>query len=119
MKLQILDKEALQRPSHSRTIKKRFYVKYIKHLALKRLTLEVNSLVLQNIHFTFTNKIFFFTVQTISTITLAEAAHREYQGGNYESAEKLCMQWWRRETDSTGCLLLLSSIHFQCRRLDQ
>jgi len=59
------------------------------------------------------------SVQTVSTLALAEAAHREYQAGNYESAEKLCMQWWRRETDSTGCLLLLSSIHFQCRRLDQ
>ncbi|XP_065668956.1 UDP-N-acetylglucosamine--peptide N-acetylglucosaminyltransferase 110 kDa subunit isoform X1 [Hydra vulgaris] len=58
------------------------------------------------------------TVQ-VSTLALAEAAHREYQAGNYDRAEKLCMQWWRRETDSTGCLLLLSSIHFQCRRLDQ
>ncbi|XP_032219900.1 UDP-N-acetylglucosamine--peptide N-acetylglucosaminyltransferase 110 kDa subunit isoform X2 [Nematostella vectensis] len=53
------------------------------------------------------------------TATLAELAHREYQSGNYDRAEQICMQLWRREPDNTGVLLLLSSIHFQCRRLDR
>ena len=29
------------------------------------------------------------------------------------------MQLWRQESNNTGVLLLLSSIHFQCRRLDK
>jgi protein O-GlcNAc transferase len=51
--------------------------------------------------------------------TLAEMAHREYQTGNYNRAEQLCMQLWRRDPSNTGVLLLLSSIHFQCRRMDK
>ena len=50
---------------------------------------------------------------------LLELAHREYQAGDYENAERHCMQLWRQETNNTGVLLLLSSIHFQCRRLDK
>uniref|UniRef100_A0A8C5QYI0 UDP-N-acetylglucosamine--peptide N-acetylglucosaminyltransferase 110 kDa subunit n=1 Tax=Leptobrachium leishanense TaxID=445787 RepID=A0A8C5QYI0_9ANUR len=50
---------------------------------------------------------------------LAELAHREYQAGDFEAAERHCMQLWRQEPDNTGVLLLLSSIHFQCRRLDR
>ncbi|XP_046372037.1 UDP-N-acetylglucosamine--peptide N-acetylglucosaminyltransferase 110 kDa subunit-like isoform X1 [Haliotis rufescens] len=50
---------------------------------------------------------------------LAELAHREYQAADYEHAEQHCMQLWRQEPDNTGVLLLLSSIHFQCRRLDR
>ena len=50
---------------------------------------------------------------------LAELAHREYQAGEYELAEQHCNQLWRSEPDNTGALLLLSSIHFQCRRLDK
>ena len=50
---------------------------------------------------------------------LAELAHREYQAGDYDSAEQHCMQLWRQEPENTGVLLLLSSIHFQCRRLDR
>ncbi len=50
---------------------------------------------------------------------LAELAHREYQAGDYDSAEKHCMQLWHQEPDNTGVLLLLSSVHFQCRRLDK
>ncbi|KAK3577263.1 hypothetical protein CHS0354_030548 [Potamilus streckersoni] len=50
---------------------------------------------------------------------LAELAHREYQAGDYESAEQHCMQLWKQEPDNTGVLLLLSSIHFQCRKLDR
>lgn len=50
---------------------------------------------------------------------LAELAHREYQSGDYERAEQHCMQLWRQEPDNTGVLLLLSSVHFQCRRLDK
>jgi len=50
---------------------------------------------------------------------LLELAHREYQSGDYESSERHCMQLWRQEPNNTGVLLLLSSIHFQCRRLDK
>lgn len=50
---------------------------------------------------------------------LAELAHREYQRGDYESAENHCMQLWRQDSTNTGVLLLLSSIHFQCRRFDK
>lgn len=50
---------------------------------------------------------------------LAELAHREYQTGDYENAEKHCMQLWRQDPSNTAVLLLLSSIHFQCRRLDK
>ncbi|XP_073976019.1 O-linked N-acetylglucosamine (GlcNAc) transferase sxc isoform X1 [Rhodnius prolixus] len=52
-------------------------------------------------------------------LSLLELAHREYQSGDYENAERHCMQLWRQETNNTGVLLLLSSIHFQCRRLDK
>ncbi|KAL7299273.1 hypothetical protein TKK_0007857 [Trichogramma kaykai] len=50
---------------------------------------------------------------------LLELAHREYQAGDYDNAERHCMQLWRQESNNTGVLLLLSSIHFQCRRLDK
>lgn len=52
-------------------------------------------------------------------IGLLELAHREYQSGDYDSSERHCMQLWRQEPNNTGVLLLLSSIHFQCRRLDK
>jgi len=59
--------------------------------------------------------------QTIAiTVTgLAELAHSEYQAGDYENAEKHSMQLWRQDPTNTGVLLLLSSIHFQCRRYDK
>ncbi|GAB6030284.1 hypothetical protein CHUAL_005959 [Chamberlinius hualienensis] len=50
---------------------------------------------------------------------LAELAHREYQAGDYDNAERHCMQLWRQEPNNTGVLLLLSSIHFQCRKLER
>lgn len=50
---------------------------------------------------------------------LLELAHREYQAVDYENAERHCMQLWRQDSSNTGVLLLLSSIHFQCRRLDK
>jgi len=52
-------------------------------------------------------------------ISLVELAHSEYQAGDYENAEKHCMQLWRQDQTNTGVLLLLSSIHFQCRRYDK
>lgn len=58
-------------------------------------------------------------IQQLSTVGLLELAHREYQAGDYENAERHCMQLWRQETNNTGVLLLLSSIHFQCRRLEK
>lgn len=59
------------------------------------------------------------SLEKIDSATLAELAHAEYQRGSYDRSEQLCMELWRREPDNTGCLLLLSSIHFQCRRLDK
>uniref|UniRef100_A0A8C3AAD5 UDP-N-acetylglucosamine--peptide N-acetylglucosaminyltransferase 110 kDa subunit n=1 Tax=Cyclopterus lumpus TaxID=8103 RepID=A0A8C3AAD5_CYCLU len=59
------------------------------------------------------------TKNMLSFQGLAELAHREYQSGDFEAAERHCMQLWRQEPDNTGVLLLLSSIHFQCRRLDR
>lgn len=38
---------------------------------------------------------------------------------DYENAERHCMQLWRQDSSNTGVLLLLSSIHFQCRRLEK
>jgi protein O-GlcNAc transferase len=69
----------------------------------------------------FLNNFFYnFNLELFYTfLGLAELAHREYQAGNYENAEQLCMQLWRQEPDNTGVLLLLSSTHFQCRRLDR
>ncbi|XP_045769212.1 UDP-N-acetylglucosamine--peptide N-acetylglucosaminyltransferase 110 kDa subunit [Maniola jurtina] len=58
-------------------------------------------------------------IQQLSTVGLLELAHREYQAGDYDSAELHCMQLWRQDGTNTGVLLLLSSIHFQCRRLDK
>nr|CAB3264558.1 UDP-N-acetylglucosamine--peptide N-acetylglucosaminyltransferase 110 kDa subunit [Phallusia mammillata] len=55
----------------------------------------------------------------LDSSALAELAHREYQAGDYENAERHCMQLWQQEPDNTGVLLLLSSIHFQCRRLEK
>lgn len=52
-------------------------------------------------------------------IGLLELAHKEYQTADYENAERHCMQLLRQEGNNTGVLLLLSSIHFQCRRLDK
>lgn len=56
---------------------------------------------------------------TTANVGLAELAHQEYQAGDYENSEQHCMQLWRQEPDNTGVLLLLSSIHFQCRRLER
>lgn len=55
----------------------------------------------------------------LCSLGLAELAHREYQAGDYENAERHCMQLWRQDPTNTGVLLLLSSIHFQCRRYDK
>jgi len=55
----------------------------------------------------------------ITSTGLAELAHSEYQAGDYENAEKHSMQLWRQDPTNTGILLLLSSIHFQCRKYDK
>ena len=62
---------------------------------------------------------FFYKGSIHFSLGLAELAHREYQAGDYERSEQHCMQLWRHEPENTGVLLLLSSIHFQCRRLDK
>merc|ERR1712142_364544 len=51
--------------------------------------------------------------QVATTQALAELAHREYQSGDYTSAELHCFQLWQAEPTNIGALLLLSSIHFQ------
>ncbi|KAI0981546.1 hypothetical protein GJ496_005299 [Pomphorhynchus laevis] len=51
--------------------------------------------------------------------TLAEIANTEYQNGHYDLAEQYCMLMYQREPDNTGVLLLLSSIHFQCKRYEK
>lgn len=51
--------------------------------------------------------------------SLAELAHREYSVGNYDRAEQLCMELWKKDPTNTGVLLLISSIHFQSRKLDK
>lgn len=56
---------------------------------------------------------------SIHNTGLLELAHREYQAVDYENAERHCMQLWRQDSNNTGVLLLLSSIHFQCRRFDK
>ena len=50
---------------------------------------------------------------------LTELAHKEYQSGQYDKAEQHAMQLHRQEPENTGCLLLLSSINFQSRKLDK
>lgn len=55
----------------------------------------------------------------LTSVGLLELAHKEYQTSDYENAEHHCMQLLRQESNNTGVLLLLSSIHFQCRRLDK
>lgn len=58
-------------------------------------------------------------MQLLICLGLLELAHREYQAGDYENAERHCMQLFRQDQTNTGVLLLLSSIHFQCRRLEK
>jgi len=49
---------------------------------------------------------------------LLEQAHREYQTGDYVSAEIHCRQVYQTDPQSPAVLLLLSSIYFQKRLLD-
>ncbi|XP_015522340.1 UDP-N-acetylglucosamine--peptide N-acetylglucosaminyltransferase 110 kDa subunit isoform X2 [Neodiprion pinetum] len=85
--------------------------------AVNSLVINPDSGTLQSIH-TLQNGQNMLVV-TQDAQGLLELAHREYQAGDYENAERHCMQLWRQETNNTGVLLLLSSIHFQCRRLDK
>ena len=62
---------------------------------------------------------FWSSVLVVGGSGLAELAHREYQAGDYDNAERHCMQLWRQDPTNTGVLLLLSSIHFQCRRYEK
>lgn len=64
-------------------------------------------------------KVFNHFVLFLIELGLLELAHKEYQNVDYENAERHCMQLYRQEQNNTGVLLLLSSIHFQCRRLDK
>uniref|UniRef100_A0A8D0CHR6 UDP-N-acetylglucosamine--peptide N-acetylglucosaminyltransferase 110 kDa subunit n=1 Tax=Scleropages formosus TaxID=113540 RepID=A0A8D0CHR6_SCLFO len=45
------------------------------------------------------------TKHLLSFQGLADLAHREYQSGDFEAAERHCMQLWRQEPDNTGVLL--------------
>ena len=55
----------------------------------------------------------------MTTMQVLELAHREYQAGHYERAEKHCIDLWKIEPHNTAILLLLSSIYFQMRKLDK
>lgn len=73
-------------------------------------------------YFLFVDRHFRFAIHAFNvpiSSGLLELAHREYQAGDYENGERHCMQLWRQDPSNTGVLLLLSSIHFQCRRLDK
>lgn len=72
----------------------------------------------QKIQLNWNERIMIEKLLAIST-GLLELAHREYQAVDYENAERHCMQLWRQDSSNTGVLLLLSSIHFQCRRFDK
>lgn len=50
---------------------------------------------------------------------LLDAAHRCYQTGDYAHSEQYCQQLFRQDPDNAAVLLLLSSIHFQCKRYDK
>lgn len=63
--------------------------------------------------------VFIYVFISIVFVGLLELAHREYQALDYDNAERHCMQLWRQDSSNTGVLLLLSSIHFQCRRLEK
>lgn len=66
-------------------------------------------------------------VNTVTSSTTAhldnsgylELAHREYQAGNYASAEKYCQTVLASEPGNVNALLLLSSIYFQLKDLDK
>ncbi|OZC11407.1 tetratricopeptide repeat protein [Onchocerca flexuosa] len=49
---------------------------------------------------------------------LTDMAHREYQAGDYANAEQHCVTIWRADPNNVSVLLLLSSIHFQLKDLD-
>ncbi|CAJ0580940.1 unnamed protein product, partial [Mesorhabditis spiculigera] len=50
---------------------------------------------------------------------LADLAHREYQAGDYTSAERHCHIIVQEDPNNVPVLLLLSSIHFQMKNLDK
>lgn len=54
-----------------------------------------------------------------SFAALTELAHREYQAGDYASAEQHCNTIWQLEPRNIGILLLLSSIHYQLKNFDK
>ncbi|CAI4229118.1 unnamed protein product [Auanema sp. JU1783] len=50
---------------------------------------------------------------------VTEMAHREYQAGDYFSAERHCLMIYQNDPTNVSVLLLLSSIHFQLKNLDK
>ena len=98
-----------------------FFFKYLFLFLLLKISIIINTNVVRLSLLFYCS--FIATIPTshahMSMISLAELAHREYQAGDYERAETHCMQLWKQEPENTGVLLLLSSIHFQCRRLDR
>ncbi|CAJ0942501.1 unnamed protein product, partial [Mesorhabditis belari] len=52
-------------------------------------------------------------------VALNELAHREYQAGDYASAERHCLFIYQQDPNNVSVLLLLSSIHFQMKNLDK
>lgn len=58
-------------------------------------------------------------VEDLPAANLIDLAHSEYQQGRYDASELYCMQLLREDSSNTGVLLLLSSIHFRCRRYER
>lgn len=57
--------------------------------------------------------------QTLDTTSYLEIAHREYQAGNYASAETHCQAVLASDPQNISALLLLSSIYFQLKNLEK
>lgn len=57
--------------------------------------------------------------QTLDTSGYLELSHREYQSGNYASAEKYCQAVLTSDPQNISALLLLSSIYFQLKNFDK
>ncbi|CAB3402561.1 unnamed protein product [Caenorhabditis bovis] len=50
---------------------------------------------------------------------LVELAHRQFQAGDYLTAERNCLSIFQNDPNNISVLLLLSAIHFQLKSLDK
>lgn len=49
----------------------------------------------------------------------SDTAHRYYQIGDYDAAEKQCLEILQTDPNHVGAMLLLSSVYFQRRDLEK